>query len=368
MIRFPHDGSLRSRNDLARDGSTFVDGPQRVMPFDIENLDCAKIDEDFVARRDYARVPEIIRAALERAQQHASPALSELIDEMLATKFLVHLSSTYGMRDNPAEVRAHIEFVLRKLLTLEQMARIAAALNEALIAARLICEGGKHIIDQNLYSPAHLLFTAPVLKCLVDGVSGDRTYELPDFYLADRVLVWGTHNHAADALDVSDELLAERAKLTTATSKRAMVAFNDNVAIVGTKQTKYPKAVDRAALVKEVRPGNTDAPKSRLIASIAAGPVSHAYSELRHYHEIFVERIKATSNSEKQLAQRREDHGQFEDWLEQYEREASQRSEGSLRHCYHSGRRTAASAVDLHGAARSWRRRYGPRCRAHSNA
>ena len=69
-----------------------------------------------------------------------------------------------------------------------------------------------------------------------------------------------------------------------------------------------------------MRPGNTDAPKSRLIASIAAGPVSHAYSELRHYHEIFVERIKATSNSEKQLAQRREDNGQFEDWLEQYER------------------------------------------------
>jgi hypothetical protein len=176
------------------------------------------------------------------------------------------------MRDNPAEVRAHIEFVLRKPLTLEQMAKIAAALNEALIPAGLICEGGKHIIDQNLYSPAHLLFTAPVLKCLIDGVGGDRTYELPDFYLADRVLVWGTHNGAADALDVSDELLAETAKLTTATSKRAMVALNDNVAIVGTEQTKYPKAVDRAAMPSRCRQDHCSPGRRKDRARPSLGP------------------------------------------------------------------------------------------------
>ena len=72
---------------------------------DLENLNGAKLCENFVSTRDYLRVPTIIADALDAAQQYASPALSDFITGLLSTNFPVHLSSTYGMREHPSEVR-----------------------------------------------------------------------------------------------------------------------------------------------------------------------------------------------------------------------------------------------------------------------
>ncbi|MBS0251455.1 MAG: hypothetical protein JSR78_10390, partial [Proteobacteria bacterium] len=73
------------------------------------------------------------------------------------------------------------------------------------------------------------------------------------------------------------------------------------------------------SLIAGMRPGDTDYRKRRVIAKIAAGPVSHAFAELRHWHAQTIQQIQKTSTSPEQLRQRLKDHGEFGDWIKLYE-------------------------------------------------
>jgi hypothetical protein len=143
-----------------RNKSVLTDAPRAFFTIDLDKLDLSsRCDNVFEIDEE---LPSILHDLFDEAG----------LDWLICNAVLA-LSSSHGIKD-PQVLGAHLDFHLAQPLTLAEQKCVAAYINDAARAAKLV-PAGKDFVDEKIYEAARLLFTAPPeLRVYVDsdGKSG----------------------------------------------------------------------------------------------------------------------------------------------------------------------------------------------------
>lgn len=141
-----HRNAWKTELPLPRNRKILNDAPRAWLTLDCDDLDLRLYDPDIDVVAQADELPNILSDIFDRCG----------LDWLIADA-VVHYSSRFGLLDRHT-FKAHLEWHLEKPLTLAEQKRVAMFANAKSAAA-----GYGEIFDLSIYTPEHLVFTAPAL-------------------------------------------------------------------------------------------------------------------------------------------------------------------------------------------------------------
>ena len=297
----------------------YVDEPRSCIPFDLDGLLAKRVYPDFNARHcDMVDLNEIIEQFLK-----------EIDADFLIANYVMQLSSGHGLYDQET-IRAHIDFILDKPMTLERQARLATYLNKNASEAGFLRKDPETGIEQvlfdyRIYRPNSFIFTSrarigfdPTGHNFREAAESEIERfdpEFPKFAALARL-----HHHTGGAplvvipdgversLDqiVAPEIIGAPSRARRSHSRLA-VASNDN-----------EEKLSRAQRVTRLAPGDIHDRVVGIIGSVASMRSDRAEWALEHYRQASAEWIKGMPGDEAKLNERLRTHTKAETWRKEY--------------------------------------------------
>lgn len=263
--------SWKTTQTLPRNRKLFKDAPRTWLTLDCDDLNLKLHDPDIDVVAQADEMPDIIADIFDRCG----------LDWLIADT-VMHFSSRFGLIDRHT-FKAHIEWHLAKPLTLAEQKRVAAYCNSKTREA-----GYGEIFDLSIYTPEHLVFTAPALLQKRIWQPGKGIVEAP-----------------AEAMQIERVRSIPRGQLSIDVPGEALsLSASEKIArITGTKaKTKSTSLATDTKLV----PGNIyNAVRARIYAAALKTPAHLAEARLADLRDSLSEKIIALPDNDAEKLERR---------------------------------------------------------------